>query len=412
MKQERIISIIVSIFMGWSIFRPFLSIFVGIEEPRFFFTALLGMLIAILYQRGYGVSYIINKNNAAPFFVWTIFACIFFYHTNIEYPSFIEEFNLPRIRGLIEMTLKFSLVGFILGKHIIDADKFLYNLMIVLTICCVSIFLYMLYTEGFAFLVIEAVVYGGGVTLISLSYSLVLVGVICLYILSRKDIYHNRTFPIICMVVISILVLLMGKRGALLSLAFPALVIYLFANKTIKQSMIYILTILVLYVIVINNVDMFFDFLGLFSERLAEKSAAAYYLGETNNRDVLWELAIDQFNKNPIWGYYPFLINADSSSSWCYGLHPHNYWLQSLMGVGLVGSIPFFCYILFLLAKKTYSAIINKTIYRFWAILLISEIIHGTFSSNITSSVIWIVIFAMCYYKSNDNIDYERAIEQ
>lgn len=389
--------------MGWSIFRPFLSIFLGFEEPRFFLTVLLGLLAILIYKNGHGVAYVANKNNIAPFFVWIVFASIFYYHTNIEYPAFLDEFYLPRFRGFVEKSLQYTMVGFIFYKRMIDADKFIYNLMVILTICCVSIFLYLLYTEGFAFLLLEAVVYGGGVTLITLSYSLVLVGVMCLYILSRKDLYPHRVIPITCMAVICVLVLLMGKRGALLSLALPALAIYLFANKTIKQSIMYILSILVLFVIVINNMDMFFNFLGLFSSRLAEKSSLAYYLGDTNHRDILWEIALEQFHKNPIWGYYPLLIDTDSSSSWCFGLHPHNYWLQSLMGVGLVGSIPFFFYIIYLLLKKTYTAITSSSIYRFWALLLFSEVIHGTFSSSILASAIWMSMFALCYYDISVN---------
>ena len=195
----------------------------------------------------------------------------------------------------------------------------------------------------------------------------------------------------------------MGKRGALLSIVGPAVCLYLFANKTWQKSLFYICSLVILYFLIIQNIDSLFDFMSLFNQRLVEQSKLAYYYGDTNGRDILWEIAIKQINLGPMFGYYPLLIIGDINSfSW--GMHPHNIFLESIMTMGYVGSIPFFLYVIYTMIKKVYRCIIIDSPYRFFGLLFVSEIIHNCFSGTLHASWIWPLLFIFSYISSDSKL--------
>ena len=283
------------------------------------------------------------------------------------------------------------------AKRTINLDQILHKVFYFLFFSSIIILFFLLEMYGIEFLVMEATIFFGNVSLITLSYFIVFNALIGIYLLSRRDLVYNKKTIAILVGISSLFVFFLGKRAALLSLVVPILFLF-FLHKFSKKRTIFYMTVFYLsYYFIIDNIEVLFDFVTMFSNRLSEQLKLFYYYGDTNGRDFLWESAIEQYNKSPIFGYYPRLIDIESTSFF-YGVHPHSYWLESLMTMGLVGSIPFFGFICFLIIKKVFHAIISECTYRFWALYLISEIVHGTFSSPLSSSSIWLATFIMAGY--------------
>ena len=164
---------------------------------------------------------------------------------------------------------------------------------------------------------------------------------------------------------------------------------------------------IVIYLILVSNIEFLIRALSIFSERLAYQASLTFYYGDTNGRETLWEVAILQISFDPIWGYYPKLIYT-TMGSWFFGYHPHNIYLESLMTMGLIGSIPFFLYLIYTLVKKVYYFIVVDSPNRFFALLFIAELVHGCFSGTLYNSWIWPCLFVFAAQKVSTKLPVSR----
>lgn len=341
------------------------------------------------------------KEIKIPLMLWLMYLTFFYIHTTIAPPSSTTKDITQNLYYLITRNLSFTTVMYVsiaiyIKNELNTINKTLKSCMRIITLCNVSLFFIAIKKYGIVFLFNEAIKYDGGITLITFSYSIIITANICLYLLINKS-DKSKVEPFIFFIINVLLVIAMGKRGALLSIIIPSLLIWLFSNKTFKQSLTYIFIAICLYYIVIAYIDDFISILSFFNERLGSAVKSAYYEGDTNGRDIMWETAIEQFDKNVLWGYYPKLIEC-SNLTFYYSFHPHNIWLESLMTMGLVGSIPFFLYIIYIIIAKMYKSIVANTPYRLFTILFIGEIVHGTFSGTLYDNYIWLCLFLLAEF--------------
>ena len=338
--------------------------------------------------------------------IWLTYVFFFLFHAK-QFPGIASQLGLLNTQLFMAQTLECLVLAAIFKKEIIDMDAFLYRLYITVSLLSVFVFVVLLAKFGLGFIYREAFVFGAGVSLITYSYNTVFGCILGFYLITKLGARLNKKKTIIVwsFFVYSIIILMvMGKRGALLSLLIPILSYFFFKRLSVKRAILYLGIVAAIYFVVITNIDALFDFLSFFSNRLAEQCRLAYYAGDTNGRDLIWEIALEQFSRNRMFGYFPRIIDINVGAFF-YGLHPHNYYIESLMTMGLVGSIPFFGYMVYILLFKYYNAVKSNSAYVFWALLFVSELIHGTFSSPLNSSIIWVSIFVLSRYapaKSNN----------
>ena len=93
---------------------------------------------------------------------------------------------------------------------------------------------------------------------------------------------------------------------------------------------------------------------GKYWERFEQSSAGEQAFG-LSGRSVIWQVAIDVWKQNPVFGYGPKLWDPvfRQSIGMNFAFHAHNQLLQSLSASGTVGVIGFFAYVLTLLYYAT-----------------------------------------------------------
>lgn len=158
-------------------------------------------------------------------------------------------------------------------------------------------------------------------------------------ILKKDKTYkYNLILNYICILIVIYALILSSKRGPLISACLAIIITYIFAQgKNIFKRLI-ILTILcmiiyLLYKLLLPIIP------GI--ETIMEKfnSLSNDDAGVLNGREGLWKIALDMFHLNPLTGkgfgsysQYSSLQNAISTSA-------HNYYLQVLAELGLIGIV-------------------------------------------------------------------------
>ena len=393
--------------MNWYAISGFLGIFnIGyvfriyfILSFLFFLTILYNERISIVFYKLLGI-----------LLLWLLYLYLYHYHTQIEPPV---PYNIMKDK-IMDAAQIFPQTFFYIGsavyiyRNYLRLDVVLYNLMIISLSLMLLLILAIYYTQGPSFFVLEAqMIKGTTVSIITVSYSLAFCAVLALYMILEKK--NNVAW--FCFILSVVTILILGKRGSLLSVASAGISLYIFYNKNIWGFLWRMTAIIVLYIVFIQNVDYIFDFFSIFSERLAQESKMAFLYGDTNGREDLWNYAIEQIGISPIWGTYPkvYYMNANL---WGWGMHPHNIYLEALMTMGIVGTVPFVFFIIWTLNTKIYKSISKGTPYCFFGMLFIAELVHGFFSGTLYSSWVWFLLFVFSYdlYKESreKNIRYHK----
>lgn len=395
-KYSTIVGYIAIALLGWFGVQSMFGLITG-GWISYTVQLLVSVILLLLVVNKYGIKSLCSNRMVPIFLIWIVYIYFFFYHAN-EKRSIAASLNLLDLKKYYACTIQCIVIAGLFRIKKFNIEDVLYKAFLVQSGVSLFIVLILLKNFGLGFFVMEATIFGSNVTLITLSYFLVFNGIIGIYLYSRKDLNYRKPLITGLLIYTFLLVLLLGKRGALLALFVPTLFLYFFRTLTVKRAIIYLFFLILGYFIVVNNIDLIFDLLSVFSERLANACRDAYYLGDKNGRDFLWDTALSQISRNPIYGYFPRIIDVDRYSFF-YGLHPHNYYLESIMTMGIFGSVFLFAYMLYLLLAKVYFAVRSLTPYRFVALLFVSELIHGIFSSPLSDSNIWMAMFILSVYQ-------------
>lgn len=105
----------------------------------------------------------------------------------------------------------------------------------------------------------------------------------------------------------------------------------------------------------------FFVDIGNIAERLGATKQGASLLTLTG-RDVLWSIAIDEWYRNPLFGYGPSLWDAEYRQSIGIGFafSAHNQLLQSLAGAGSLGALGLMFYLIVLTIYAVKAAVATQ----------------------------------------------------
>lgn len=405
MKLTTINNFLFICLMSWYPIKGFLNLFWhSIDSSRVYVFLAVSFLVLTLY--GIKQTVVLKKMFVIliVLIVWFFYLFMYYYHTQMEpvVPFKIAKGFLTPAKIISYQTFFYIGLAFYVFAKKLWMEDVLYKLMLWGTCLSFSLLLYVFYSQGWFFFHNDAIkIEKTSITLITLSYNFVFYAVLSMYMIFYNNDRHSKVIKWGCFLVCIISILFMGKRGSLLSVLGAALCLYIFANKTWQKSLVYLGLMTLFYYGVTINIDYVFDLMSVFSQRLADQTRFAYYFGDVHGRDLLWETAIDQIKEGLIWGYYPKLILL-SPSSFGWGLHPHNIFLESMTTMGLVGSIPFFIMIAFTIIRKVYPFIILDGPYRFFGLLFVSEIIHNCFSGSLYASWIWPILFVFSIVSSKD----------
>ena len=392
--------------MSWYSISNIIRVLTNLNTTRLNHIIGISFLLLLLYRHRV---FNVIKRDLFIIGLWTVYLLFYYYHTEVEQVVSLNlvKVTLPDAKNLFLYIFSYLGIAIFVFNNAYRLNSILFKLMLFSIVTSLLLLVLVFVTQGLSFFFSEGLMVANtGFSLITMSYNFVFIAVLSIYLLYNKKDKHYKYIEATCLVISILSILFLGKRGALFSVMIAGLCLTLLSTGSLKKFLFYLLSIILIFAFLYSNFNYVIDFFSLFSERLAYQVDLAYNFGDTNGRDRIWEIAIEQINKNPIYGYYPKLILC-SINSWEWGMHPHNIFLESLMTMGIVGSVPLFVYMFYILITKVYPSLktYNENCpYRFFAILFIAELVHGCFSGTLHSSWIWPCMFVLAANKSYRSI--------
>lgn len=190
------------------------------------------------------------------------------------------------------------------------------------------------------------------------------------------------------------LMLVAGSRGPII---YSIIILYYYLTsvkltKKVKRfinvsSILIILTVLLDYTIVT-------DVIGIYNTDLQERLISSIEKQEASGRDVIYENALEQFNKSPIIGNY-FVLQTGHYR----GQYPHNILIEALITFGLLGAIPFFIFIIKTF-RRTHALIKQNHEMSWLGIVFLISFFKGLSTWTLYgNSLLWMSMFIILTYK-------------
>lgn len=147
----------------------------------------------------------------------------------------------------------------------------------------------------------------------------------------------------ICLAVQIFALFLTGKRGPVVYLMLSFIVVYIVynTNKPVTRFLrIFgiVVVAIIIYIVVASGIPALWNFVIRFQEEAAAGDIS-------NGRYVLWSQAYAEFLKQPLFGHGWYWFRYNNLFGKTY-YHVHNCYLQWLCELGVIGSIPFFTFVL------------------------------------------------------------------
>lgn len=340
----------------------------------------------------------IIKNRLFLIFVLSLYICFVYYETSYNIPLEVKGaqnliYNTYIYKNIIYYFLFYLTITAWFFTKPQAFNSIIKPYIIVSTCCYVVLMAVILLKHGLVFLLTEALMFNG-ISLILFSYEIIFTILVIIYAWHIKLISRNL---MLTMGSINLaLILSMGKRGPLLSILVVLSCIWIFKRMSIKRSLCILSIGIICYNLFIFYIDNIIDILKSINLRLGTTFADFYYYGDLNGRETLHEYAYEQIGMHPLWGKFPGLITP-TPFEWCFGFHPHNIWLEAIITMGYIGSIPFYILIIYMLLKRAIPGLNSNSYYMFFSILFISEIVHGFLSGTLPDSKIWMAMCVLIY---------------
>ena len=187
-----------------------------------------------------------------------------------------------------------------------------------------------------------------------------------------------------------------GSRGPILAF-FLVFSFWFFASS--KNIVTSIFKLLLVGIFLMIFIDQLLNLMGHISPIIEDRLKMSIYEGDTSERNPLFQSALAEFIKNPLFGTQFALLESDGSF-----IYSHNIVLDALMGMGIIGGLSI-TFILGSALKKSYYLIKSKDDHFWIALLLIQQIVFnflsGAFYYNQLLSAL--LVFLFLYYKQDKN---------
>lgn len=200
-----------------------------------------------------------------------------------------------------------------------------------------------------------------------------------------------------------------NKRGPILYFLLTYLLMFISKNRNNKKKVILFFFGVVLFIVLFQNIIV--NILVYIAPELTDRFNETLVSGDTSGRlgdeDSGYALALRQISENPWLGTYFRLTTPFGMWS---GAYPHNFFLESIMTFGIIGTIPLLLFVI----KAFYESyqnfrvkLVDEYLIRnlFFSILFIN-----TFLSLMSTGTIllnrsfWISLGAVLYFSSSKSI--------
>lgn len=346
------------------------------------------------------------KKNSILILTYLIYIAFIYYDTSYNRPSEVKGitdlgYGVYSLNAVAYNFLFYFAISYYFRKHINQFDEIIKYYLPLSCIGFVALMAIILSKYGLVFLLVEALKFNG-VTLIVFSYDIIFALLVAIYAWHRKIISRRVILPI--GIVDLILILSMGKRGPLLCIAVVVFCIWLFKRFSIKKCVSIITVCVIGYTLFTVYIEDVISIMTTINPRLGNAFSEFYYYGDLNGRELLSEYAFEQIRMSPLWGKFPGLITPPVSS-FAFCLHPHNIWLEAIMTMGYIGSVPFFLLVIYICVRRLIPALGSNNFYMFFAILFVSEFVHGFMSGALIESYIWMAMCILVSYNNTTALD-------
>ena len=231
-----------------------------------------------------------------------------------------------------------------------------------------------------------------------LSLTLVLLALVLFF--NQKNSLFIKIFYLIIMIFGIVSMGIANSRSPFLALILIAL-IYLLYNIRFKILLV-LTSISVLFYININKINDFFisNFNSTFIKRFLSMFDKTYE--SIGSRTDFYEYGLEIFKENPIFGKSILVLKGEYM-----GCYIHNFFIGSLMSVGIIGTL-FYLAITFMALKSAIYLIKIKSKYIFFGLLFIQYFVYSMFSRTIENLPLYWFSCACVYSvylieKTNEN---------
>lgn len=332
----------------------------------------------------------IKKNDIITMLLLLFFI---FYFTRITYELYFDEHSTIRdyfretVINYTYLIISPAVIAIYLGYNKIDLNKAVIWIYSAMAICSVIILINnnMVMSSEItsrldANLGMNSIGYG------QFSVSTILMSIF--FFLRSEKVVYKIVHILICIISFIALVLA-GSRGPIFSL-FSVGLFWLFSKS--KNYVLGLLIVILCLCLMYVYSDQILNLIGDISPVMQKRIMASIYENDLSGREIYYKNAIDIFTNNP------FIGNQLVTN---YGVYTHNFILDILMALGLLGFIPFI--IVFIsLFYKSYILIRQDNRHYWVCILLIQQFTYLMSSSALYLNQLACVlmVFLILRYKS------------
>lgn len=236
----------------------------------------------------------------------------------------------------------------------------------------------------------------------------VTVALLSIYIFFKKQTTLALKMLIILIGILGIYSMLRaGSRGPFIAF-LGVLFMWYISNK--KNFVRVVFVIVVSAIILFVFIDQFLEVVGYFSPLMEERLHATIYEGDTNERNPLYEAAINHFLDSPIFGKQFAIFEQvrlyEGNGSFIYS---HNIILDAFMGLGLIGGL-ILIYVLLSLVIMLYKNL-KYRIEDYWISLIMTQVLISIMLSGaIYYDPLFSGLLALHFLKYH-KFDYQKSIE-
>lgn len=235
----------------------------------------------------------------------------------------------------------------------------------------------------------------------------------CLYLLKKEKSIIKKIIYILFMILFSATIFLTGSRKILIYIAGIFIMDSLYSSKNMRKNMLKIFTVLVIfffaYIILTQNSVMYHTIGSRIFTNLSQEESSS-------ERAVLRQGAWRYFLSSPLIGNgIDTYKNVNT-----YHLYAHNNFLELLCGVGIIGTLLYYSFFVFI-TIKLWHARQNKLNLLFASVMIMTIIIEWYNVNYLQRGVFFVYALAYCQYsieqRQKNNIGtkqeplYDRTFE-
>lgn len=214
--------------------------------------------------------------------------------------------------------------------------------------------------------------------------------VITLYLSSRIYGFKKKIFFLIGTAISIYGILIAGSRGPLFFTILTCLIYLGFGNYSKRFKFLLYVSVLFLVLLFVFDYTIYTDLISIYAPHFGDRLVDTIENNNISGREDFYARGLSQFNKNIYFGDYFALTSGTYAGS-----YPHNILIESLMTIGLFGSIPLFG-LFFICFKRAFKIIKQNQIHSWIALIFIFYFLKGLSSWNLYGSdLLWISMFIL-----------------